>query len=323
MSQNKIKVDIYLDDFDVTNFLVDEYFVDPISIVNSSKEYIKNKYATSASQVLQAIKNKIPVIVIKNVCKKFYKVVTPYDGNVQLDTPKDLIYRMFGLIGIIGTYPILYADENKKIIRVVAPRKGSYDELSSQSPFTDLDWHVDAAYRPMFKKNEFLSPMPDYLVFGVIHKGHEQLPITYIAFQDVINELSNDDILTGLSPEFSVLSADSFKNKIISKNVSLFFRDKEMNFYNRTTFKNTIPQTKRAEYLLQKMRSIVDQPHIQNTVNVESGDIIILNNKTTLHKRDSYKPKWDGKDRYFIRIYSVENLNQGILNDTTKVWEWT
>ena len=171
-------------------------------------------------------------------------------------------------------------------------------------------------------KDAMLSPMPDYLVFGVIHQGQEQLPITYVALENVIKELKPDDLAIGLSPEFTVLSADSFKDRVISKNVSLLLKGDDGLFYNRITLQNTIPQTERAEYFLQKIRSILDKPCIRNVVNVEVGDVVILNNKTTLHKRDSYEPKWNGTDRYFIRIYSVKDLNQGILSNADKPWEW-
>ena len=80
-----------------------------------------------------------------------------------------------------------------------------------------------------------------------------------------------------------VLSADSFKDRVISKNVSLLSKGDDGLFYNRITLQNTIPQTKRAEYFLQKIRSILDKPCIRNVVNVEVGDVVILNNKTTLH----------------------------------------
>nr|WP_231289114.1 hypothetical protein [Rickettsia amblyommatis] len=59
---------------------------------------------------------------------------------------------------------------------------------------------------------------------------------------------------------------------------------------------------------------------MQNYIYVTSGDIVVLSNKTVLHKRDSYSPKWDGQDRYFIRIYSVKDINQGILANAPQPW---
>ena len=316
-----MQVNIYLDDINIEDLSLDKFCMNPILFTNYFKKYLEKKHLSFSRQVTQAIRSNAPLLHIKNTTIKSYNVATPYCGKVQSDTPKDLLSKMVALIGIIGTYPILYEDENDNIIRVVAPRKDSHNESSSQSPFTDLDWHVDAAYRPM-SKDAMLSPMPDYLVFGVINQGQEQLPITYVALENVIKELKPEDLAIGLRPEFTVLSADSFKDRVISKNVSLLLKGDDGLFYNRITLQNTIPQTERAEYFLQKIRSILDKPCIRNVVNVEVGDVVILNNKTTLHKRDSYEPKWNGTDRYFIRIYSVKDLNQGILSNAYKPWEW-
>jgi hypothetical protein len=165
-----------------------------------------------------------------------------------------------------------------------------------------------------------LSPLPDYLIFGIVHKGHENLPIVYISLNDILNQLSYQDILIGRSNEFTVTSADSFSYKIVSKNLPLLVEHAN-GYYSRIKM-DAIPETQRAAGFLNKIREIVDQKSIQNYIYVDPSDIVILNNKAVLHKRDSYSPKWDGKDRYFIRIYSVKDINQGILANSAQPWIW-
>lgn len=320
-----MKKHFYLDNFNLdlplTDFSLEQLYSNPILFTSHSREFFYKKNMLYTEKIIQAIRDKAPVVHIKSVCKKYYEISTPYSGKVEINKLKDLVLQMFGTIGVMDNFPILYKDENENIIRAVAPRIDSYHERSSQSPYTDLDWHVDAAYRPIMKKNQ-LSPMPDYLIFGIVHKGHENLPIIYVTLKDILSQLNGEDIAIGLSPEFSVLSADSFANRIVTKDIALLVKDDNYLFHSRITLQNAKPQTARAAYFLQKIKSILTQPIIQNRVNVEAGDIVILNNKTTLHKRDSYQPKWDGKDRYFIRVYSVKDLNQGICTDSEKQWEW-
>lgn len=256
----------------------------------------------------------------KEIYQKNYNIMTPYDGEVRVSGIEELIYHMYGVIGIIGSFPVLYKDEDKNIIRAVAPKYNSHNERSSQSPYNDLDWHVDAAYRPMTEKSDNLSPIVDYLIFGIVHKGHENLPIVYISLKDILNQLSYQDILIGCSNEFTVTSADSFSCKIVSNNLPLLV-EHATGYYSRIKM-DAIPETQRAAEFLSKIREIVDQESIQNYIYVTSGDIVVLSNKTVLHKRDSYSPKWDGKDRYFIRIYSVKDINQGILANSAQPWIW-
>ncbi|MFV9930380.1 MAG: hypothetical protein AB8U82_06060 [Rickettsia endosymbiont of Haemaphysalis japonica] len=62
--------------------------------------------------------------------------MTPYDGEVRISGIEELICHMYGVIGIIGSLPVLYK-EDKNIIRAVAPRRNSHNERSSQSPYND------------------------------------------------------------------------------------------------------------------------------------------------------------------------------------------
>ncbi|WP_064429450.1 hypothetical protein [Rickettsia sp. Tenjiku01] len=62
--------------------------------------------------------------------------MTPYDGEVRISGIEELICHMYGVIGIIGSLPVLYK-KDKNIIRAVAPRRNSHNEHSAQSPYND------------------------------------------------------------------------------------------------------------------------------------------------------------------------------------------
>lgn len=301
--------------------LPEKFYTDPISFTKDSKVFFEREYNGLKKELLEAINHRAEAIHVKPQNKRFDRVSTPYNGRVQYNEVKDIIWHMFGIIGVINTFPYYYTDETDSIIRAVAPRYNSHNEKSSQSPYNDLDWHVDAAYRPIRTEGD-LSPMPDYLVFGVVNKGHEDIPITYVALKDVLRQLNEQDLVVGLSSEFLVSSPDSFSKKIISKEVPVLFKSPDGEFYSRIAFQHTLPTTERAAQFLKKIKAITERKDIHRTINVEPGDIVILNNKTTLHKRDKFQPKWDGNDRYFIRVYSTQDLTKGILTDQTKQWVW-
>lgn len=296
--------------------------MNPLQLTHYSKSLFEQKYFSISQEIKKKISDKVSVIHLNDFAKEYYDVLTPYSGEVQPLGLENLIHRMYGVIGVINTFPILYQDEDKDILRAVAPRYNSQDEQSSQSPYNDLDWHTDAAYRPIMEKED-LSPRPDYLIFGIVHKGHESLPIVYVELNDILNELSSEDIVAGSRADFIVSSPDSFTRKAKSKNVPILIKNKDDSFYSRIAFQHTIALTKSGENFLHKVKDIVEKKKIQNILQVKTGDIVILNNNTTVHKRDYYEPKWDGKDRYFIRIYSVTDLSQGVLSDKSKPWLWT
>gem|GEM_PF-4022835 len=316
-----MRKEIYLKNLNInTDEILNNFTENPYKSTIFFKNFLEAKYVNYTKEITDAVNNNAEIIHIKNIDKNNYNVMTPYDGEVRITGIEELICHMYGVIGVMGSFPISYKDEDKNIIRALAPRRNSHDERSSQSPYNNLDWHVDAAYRPMTEKSGNLSPLPDYLIFGIVHKGHENLPIVYISLKDILNQLSYQDILIGLSNEFTVTSADSFSCKILSRNIPLLVEHAN-GYYSRIKM-DAIPETQRAAGFLNKIREIVDQKSIQNYIYIASGDIVVLSNKTVLHKRDSYSPKWDGKDRYFVRIYSVKDINQGILANSAQPWIW-
>lgn len=321
-----MKKDVYLKKTQIdTGVLVSEILgspeKDPLTFRNQSKVSFEQEYASSVKEIQAAVKKQAPIIHIQQEQAKFYPVLTPYSGRPELKGLEELVYQMYGVIGLIDTYPMRYMTEDENIIRAVAPRQGSEKECSSQSPYNHLDWHVDAAYRPMNQK-EHLSPLPDYLIFGVVHKGHQSLPMMYIALEDILNQLSAKEIEMGLKPQFSVLSTDSFSQKVESKHIPLLTKNENGSFYSRITLQNAKPMTQEAAEFLEKLRGITNQEFIQHRIHVNPGDIIILNNKLVLHKRDPFEPKWDGKDRYFLRVYSVKDLGEGVSKDDQEQWVW-
>lgn len=319
-----MKKEICLKDFNITdNDIVNNFVKNPYESTKFFKNFLEKKYVNYTKEIRVAVNSKVEVIHIQNIDGKGYDIQTPYNGRVEVKGIEDLICHLYGVIGVINSLPVLYKDEDKNIIRAVAPRHDSHNEHSSQSPFNDLDWHVDGAYRPMSEKSNNLSPIVDYLIFGIVRKGHENLPIIYVSLKDILKQLSHNDILVGLSKEFTVTSADSFKNKISNMNMPLLVEHSD-GYYSRIKM-DAIPETQKAQDFLNKIREIVDQESIQNRIYVNPQDIVILSNKAVLHKRDKYIPEWDGKDRYFIRIYGMKEVNagKGVLADSSKPWIWT
>jgi hypothetical protein len=302
--------------------LIENVFRDPISFTENSRIHFETKYIDLKKEIQKAINNRCPAIHIKNSINKNFNVTTPYCGKVNPEGIKDLIWHTFGIVGAINTFPFFYKDESDCIIRAVAPRYNSQDEHSSQSPFNDLDWHVDAAYRPINGK-ENLSPMPDYLIFGIVKNGYKNIPITYIFLNDILKYLDEEDIEAGMRPDFIISSPDSFSNKYVNNGISVLSRNQDGVYNSRIAFQYTKPLTESADRFLKKTRFITEVKEIQRLINVKPGDIVILNNKTTLHKRDKFEPRWDGDDRYFIRVYSTTDIKRGVISDQSKKWVWT
>ena len=53
------------------------------------------------------------------------------------------------------------------------------------------------------------------------------------------------------------------------------------------------------------------------------GDVVIMDNQRTLHRRGAFTPRWDGTDRYFIRMSAVHDCRTGLAADPGRPWIWS
>ncbi len=65
------------------------------------------------------------------------------------------------------------------------------------------------------------------------------------------------------------------------------------------------------------MARALDDGTIVHCLDVEAGDIVILDNWRTLHMRPDFKPRWDGYDRW-LRVYAAERVMRGV--STSNDW---
>ncbi|HJD54777.1 MAG TPA: cephalosporin hydroxylase [Rickettsia endosymbiont of Proechinophthirus fluctus] len=103
---------------------------------NKDLYLVDTKYVNYTKEIKDTVNNNAEIIHIKNIDQKNYNIMIPYDGEVRISGIEELICHMYGVIGIIGSLPVLYK-EDKNIISAVAPRRNSHNEHSSQSPYND------------------------------------------------------------------------------------------------------------------------------------------------------------------------------------------
>ena len=259
---------------------------------------------------------------VKNLASETVTPKTPYDGKVDFLGTKRTVANIYSVIGAMGLNPILYPDEETTTLRVVSARYNSNDEKSSQSPHSNLAWHVDMAYRPFSVAEDELSPMPDYLVFGVVSVGETYLPLTYITTERLVGLLTEEELAAGLAREFEISSPDSIKKAVCRSHLALFELNDKGSYHNRINMEKTRPLTARAEQLLQKISKITADREIAELIHFDAGDVIALNNKNTVHTRAPYTPHWNGFDRYLVRVYATRNLDAGFVMKPASRWEW-
>nr|BFE86607.1 hypothetical protein GCM10020093_092080 [Planobispora longispora] len=70
----------------------------------------------------------------------------------------------------------------------------------------------------------------------------------------------------------------------------------------------TTPLTPRAEAALAELGEVFDRS--AQSVRLLPGDLVIVDNRVTVHGRTAFQPRYDGRDRWLQRTFVAVNLRR-------------
>jgi Taurine catabolism dioxygenase TauD, TfdA family len=245
----------------------------------------------------------------------------PIDGLVPYSRVAKAILAVLSVFSLIGAKPIAYNDLNGgKMVRAVVPVLDGELKLFSQS-HNYLDWHCDATYRPIDHAEGGVSPSPIYLaLLGMnVRPGHPQTDI--MSIYDVLGGLTEDEIETGCQPNFLVESGAPWGVKI-TRRVPIFYRRALGKIEWALNMETIKPTSWAAKKVITKINSLLCSG-VHFTPDMQNGDLLIVNNRLSLHKRDEFRAKYDGSDRYLLRLHATDRYDRGIAAKEGCPFLWT
>lgn len=220
-------------------------------------------------------------------------MVPPSDNVVE--QARNLLLKFGAHYGI----PVGYAQEqNGRLIQHVLPNpKTEYSQMSSSSK-TILKLHTETAFHPY---------KPDWIILMCL-RGDKEAFTTYALCRDIVRNLDEETIRELKKPQFLTTTDESFrrngeKHRMIrlpilkedSNGFELCYDDDLMSGENDV-----------AEHALQTLRGVVESK--TREISLESGDVLVINNRKLIHGRKPFQPRYDGTDRWMLRLLLVEKL---------------
>lgn len=238
----------------------------------------------------------------------------PTDKNL-MDTPSELcevaakkttFYSEFWLAmmgGFLGE-PFSYLQENKgNLFHNVRPTPYNHDKLSSESSSILLDFHTETAFHPL---------APDYLLLYCLRGDRDQQAKTIVTsigrfYSDIDPELEkilrqplfktgidysfgSQNGMRGNGPTIPILYGD-VNNPLIIYDPDLM-----------------LGLTHEAQNAMHSLNGIINK--YKDGCVLDTGDLLIIDNKRALHGRTQFKPYFDGKDRWLQRLYVSRDLRR-------------
>lgn len=221
-------------------------------------------------------------------------------------TPIDTLYKFLeshksikALKYVINSYGHLIGysqEQNGNLIHNVFPiPQQALNQISSSSE-TALALHTELAFHPY---------KPDY-VFLMCLRENLSVLTTYAVLNDILTHLS-DETIAVLHQEWFTTTIDlSFilngsVDKTIPTTVLTTTNDGVTFTYDEALIK---PVNELADAALKELKVAVNKSI--RYVALETGDLLILNNRTVVHGRNPFTPKYDGTDRWLQRALVIK-----------------
>ena len=240
---------------------------------------------------MTAIRPSEPVTLIKGADIGFIPPtpLVPPHGEDAVPEATRLLLKFGALYG----HPVGYKQEQSgRLIQHVLPNpKTEFSQISSSSK-TVLKLHTETAFHPY---------KPDIIILMCL-RGDPNAPTTYASFPEIIADLDVHTMYELMRPQFYIQPDPSFKkgNESFAEWLVPIIecRHREWRFcFDEDLMRGKSPV---AESALGVLRETVAK-HTKEIV-LEAGDVLILDNHRVVHGRKPFQPRYDGTDRWLMRL---------------------
>ena len=220
---------------------------------------------------------------------------TPCGEETPTLTANDSLIEFAVTLG----YPVGYAPEQdgRMIQNIVPVHKTEHGQISTSSK-SELALHTETAFHPY---------KPDYVLLLCV-RSDPSAETTYANLDDILAKLDKDTIRTLMNPWYLTGIDESFRthgepDMQVSLTV-LGVSDSRWELTYDATVMTGINNA--ARNALVELGKAVDAS--VQAIALKTAQLLVMDNKTTVHGRRPFQPKYDGRDRWLKRALVVKNL---------------
>lgn len=246
-------------------------------------------------------------VVIKNILDCSAIPPTPTDDRVPPTSGwHHVISCILGTLTVAGTRPGSFLHEKEgRLCHMVAPAKVNEEALHRTTKTLHYHTEIVNGALPGERLVGGGRPVsPDVIALACLRNPND-VGTTLLPVERILDNLPFSVIEQLLLPNFSASSQSSFDVVTTIANVPVLVPlegGKMAIRYSRSKLVGNTPQARSA---LQLLTDFLDRDEFGTTVSLQPGDILLMNNRTCLHRRVAIKntAQFDGTDRWLIRIY--------------------
>ena len=194
-------------------------------------------------------------------------------------------------------FPAAYKQEqNGRLIHNLIPQKKYETDQISGSSKKELELHTESAFHPY---------KPSHLHLLCL-RGDENAATTYANIEDILPQLSQAEMEILQQPLFLTGVDQSFKlnNEPSSDQMIYPLRKKAENWEMCYDGELTTGINLFASEALEAMRKAIK--NVTKEITLKKGQLLIIDNTTTIHGRKPFQARYDGTDRWLQRATTIQ-----------------
>ncbi len=244
---------------------------------------------------------------------------TPYeDVSCHRQFPL-LTASILAIFGMMGIHPVAYAgEERSSYIRNISPYRQAEQSKSSHGSKIKLGFHVDNPHLPLASEPlKGVSACPEFLcLMGA--RCEPNAPTKIISLKSILAKMP-DFLRDQLSaPDFAAKRPESFGESIqIASGLPLIAPDGDGGFLTRYNEASVRGQSPAVSFFLHLFSALIGAERPTDIL-LRPGDLILFKNQKVLHARDQFSPRYDGADRWMLRIFGISDISRIIPASTSQ-----
>lgn len=203
--------------------------------------------------------------------------------------------------GLSYGFPIGYIQEQEgKLIQNILPVHKTESQQISTSSKVELHLHTETAFHPY---------KPTYVLLLCL-RADENAVTTYSLADDILSELTDDEIGILQQPLFITSIDDSFRTKgesdmeLVTQILRFPASPDNLEFtFDWALMRGT---NEAATQALSSVRSAIAKT--TREVVLAAGDLLVINNRRAVHGRKPFQARYDGSDRWVKRLLAISPL---------------
>jgi L-asparagine oxygenase len=204
------------------------------------------------------------------------------------------------LIGHVFGYS---GEKDGEMVHQIAPVRGREKAASNEGSGADFGPHSECGGLPI---------IPTYLSLYCLRADSANTAATFLVHAlDVVKHLDGETIAALSKPHFQMRVPESFGGVDVWSEAKPILRgslELPEVWYNRDAMRAT---TAEAQPALAKLSALTADPSVQHAIVLQPGELVLLDNRKTMHGRQPFTPRYDGTDRWLHRVYLRRDLWEG------------